>query len=67
MTRKDYVAIAAALAARPILAELQGRNPKGCEGYNQARANIAREIADYCAADPRFDRARFLKACGTTI
>ena len=54
MTRKDYVAIAQILATRKNIwstAEL-------------ARQDIAEMIADYMAGNPRFDRARFLKACG---
>ena len=55
MTRKHYVAIAEILRARKGIwstAEL-------------ARKDIAERIADTMANDnPRFDRARFLKACG---
>ena len=63
MTRKDYVAIAACI--------------KGTRGFvgafelpiDRAARNAvdlcAKELADHMAADnPRFDRARFLKACG---
>ena len=55
MHRKDYVAIADVLATRKGIwstAEL-------------ARQDIAEMIADLMARDnPRFDRARFLAACG---
>jgi hypothetical protein len=57
MTRKDYVAIAEALGAAR----------RFCETGNQRRGT---ERAVHCVADvmaagnPRFDRARFLKACG---
>ena len=54
MTRKDYVAIAAAI--------------KTADRYDdgeQIAAAIVQNIAGVMAADnPRFDRARFLKACG---
>jgi len=53
MTRKDYVAIAAALANVRTQATIPSWQ-SCCE-----------KIADAMAADnPRFDRARFLKACG---
>ena len=62
MTRKDYVAIAAvisdgALINCPTQAEL---------AMNTATRNkIAWQLADVMARDnPRFDGARFLKACG---
>ena len=61
MTRKDYVAIAAALnAARPhdFQREIDlGRK----EGWSAAVHLVAGTMA---ADNPRFDRARFLKACG---
>ena len=58
MTRKDYEAIAAAIK------EVVDSNRwfKGNLGGIQA---TAKAMADVMAADnPRFDRARFLKACG---
>lgn len=51
MTRKDYQLIAQAIA------------DVWCE--NTAQLYIAESIADALAQDnPRFDRARFLDACG---
>ena len=51
MTRKHFVAIAAAIKA-----------------YKGGKASVdetARAIADVCAqSNPRFNYARFLKACG---
>lgn len=53
MTRRDYVAIAAVLAGAYCTEDQIG-----------VRA-VAYRMADMLAADnPRFDRARFLKACG---
>ena len=57
MTRKDYVAIAAALKTA------------GNEYWNADLlllfAGTCERIADVMAQDnPRFDRARFLQACG---
>lgn len=58
MTKKHYVAIAAAIKsgeeARPVSATSAS-----------TQEQIAMACADYFASDnPRFDRARFLKACG---
>ena len=54
MTRKDYVAIAEAIAK--------------ADRYDDGEmiaADIIERIADCMIRDnPRFDRARFLKACG---
>jgi hypothetical protein len=53
MTRKDYVAIAAAIKA--LLQERPAAPPQ----------RVAQVLADHMAREnPRFDRARFLKACG---
>lgn len=55
MTRKDYVAIANVLKdSRTAVSRLEVE-----------RKLLAEKIADVMAGDnPRFDRARFLKACG---
>lgn len=61
MTRKDYVAIARILASIRM-PESEHQFTRGHEG---ARETIALDFAEHCATDnPRFDRARFLKACG---
>jgi hypothetical protein len=64
MTRKDYEAIARALRNSRI----------GFPGSREAAAgetalgHAAKLLSDHCAADnPRFDRARFLKACGLSV
>lgn len=50
MTKKDFVAIARAIAAIGNMID---------------RQNAAHAIADHAASvNPRFDRARFLAACG---
>lgn len=60
MTRKDYVAIAAA-----IRREVE-QWPEHGTHWNMARA-IADSVAAAMKADnPRFDRERFLSACGFT-
>ena len=56
MTRKDYVAIAAAIKAaqRPATSETE-----------QSLREISLRLASIMQNDnSRFDRARFLKACG---
>ena len=62
LSKKNYEAVAAVLAgSKRTGPELDGWDL----GYEAHRINIADDLADYFAADnPRFDRARFLKACG---
>ena len=68
MTRKDYVAIAEAIN----VSSLRGYDPREwgqsyLNGREDALTVVARNIADVMQADnPRFDRSRFLKACGVT-
>ena len=60
MTRKDYVAIAKALDYQR---QVQASGP-GC-GDAQTVIDCAVAIAHVMMQDnPRFDKARFLKACG---
>ena len=60
MTRKDYVAIAGAL--RYVL---DVHNQAGNNETQSAIHDCVAGIANVMAQDnPRFDRARFLKACG---
>jgi hypothetical protein len=55
MTRKDYVIIAEVFAHFGQMVELE----------ETIGADIARNLADALEADnPRFNRARFLVACG---
>jgi hypothetical protein len=60
MTRKDYVMIAEVIKTQIEM------SVKFEEEESQAGAeNIARDLADALQADnARFDRARFLSACG---
>lgn len=58
MTRKDYVMLARVIASHRAAYD---------EGETQliGADSLVERIADALAADnPRFDRARFLKACG---
>ncbi len=62
MTRKDYVAIAAAIKAHTYSSNAEINTRNAAEGTRQ---HIAEELADVMAREnPRFDRARFLAACG---
>ena len=62
MTKKDYVRIAAALnGARVTDSEIISAKAL----YNNGVDNAAHRIADALADDnPKFDRARFMAACG---
>lgn len=59
MSRKDYQAIAAAIKSQTPLADESTASPMFW------LERIAMRLADTLAQDnPRFDRARFLAACG---
>ena len=62
MTRKDYVLIAEALA-RPIKPVI-GHEHAMKIAWEEACANVADALAK---DNPRFDRARFLRACGVQL
>ena len=54
MTKKDYIILSGIV-----------EDAKGIKRADDAVAYIAHEIARACAVDnPRFDRERFLSACG---
>ena len=58
MTRKDYVLIAETFAKFQQIQNLD-------QTINWTGEDLARNLADTLQADnPRFDRARFLSACG---
>ena len=58
MTRKDYVLIA------QTLSDLM-KDFNNCGDDSVSLSLVAEELADTLAKDnPRFDRARFLEACG---
>ena len=60
MTRKDYVSIAAAVA---VVRDSYSFNWN--PNLFRALDDVAKQLAVHLAQDnPRFDRARFLKACG---
>lgn len=62
MTKKDYIAIAAALSNGALI----NCTTKGELAVNTAtRRKIAQELAGtFALGNPRFDAARFLAACG---
>lgn len=62
MTRKDYIAIAAALKSARVHNYMDNANKAL---YNNGIDNAVSYVADALARDNgRFDRARFLTACG---
>lgn len=63
MTSKDYNALADVICVAHDASEDLER--LGERGLTRQCEQIAQRIADVCAADnPRFDRDRFLIACG---
>jgi hypothetical protein len=66
MTRKDYVAIAAALnSARSQPAQAGETLTQAAADFNCGLKTAAQRIADHFARDnSHFDRGRFMTACG---
>ena len=68
MTRKDYVMIAETI--RELLADIDRESPGMREvlrGERMGVASVARRLADQMHSDnTRFDRTRFIEACGLT-
>ena len=68
MTRKDYVMIAETI--RELLADIDRESPGMREvlrGERMGVASVARRLAEQLRQDnPRFDRTRFIEACGLT-
>lgn len=71
MTRKDYERIASIIATNRALVTIEPPTAGNAidnatlTGYVVALNDTALAMADMLAQDnPRFDRARFLKACG---
>lgn len=64
MSKKDYVAIAAAIKLAKL--DIASKEPIESHADMTDGAQLAAEhIADVMArGNPRFDRARFLQACG---
>lgn len=64
MSKRDYEAIAAIIKARRDGAEqVTNRDIRFTTAFTAA--GVAREMADhFSATNPRFDRDKFLKACG---
>lgn len=67
MTRKDYKTIAAALHRTSMAHGIGQKSDKAKQGGDNALRLLAIDLAATLAADnPRFDRSRFLAACGVT-
>lgn len=66
MTRKDYIALANAISVARLQATTLQKD-REISAVESACMHVAHRMADHFAADnPRFDRARFLQACGVT-
>ena len=59
MTRKDYVLIAEVIEG--AMQNWEGFTPEAKEAIEGLARSLGHKLADY---NPRFDRARFLTACG---
>lgn len=65
MTRKDYELIAAAIARTVQAHGIGEKSAKAKQGGDRALRLAATDLAASLAHDnPRFDRGRFLEACG---
>lgn len=66
MSRKHYVAVAAAIHDAYALQDAYGPGTNERAAARDAVRDVALNLADLFAADnPRFSRARFFEACGT--
>lgn len=64
-TRQHYKAIAEIVKRNTDLGECRVTLPKVSRTYRNTRRFISSDLADYFAEDnPRFDREKFLEACG---
>lgn len=73
MSKKDYIKFAKMIADQKAAieamntGEIFNTNTSFIDGYGVAVFNMAHNMADAFAEDnPRFDRNRFLKACGVS-
>lgn len=61
MTKKDYIAIA------KVISDERNHPASGSKAAQVTCDRLAHRFADMLASDnPRFDRARFLQACGAS-
>lgn len=64
MTRKDYITIAQAVCDGAFI---ECKTPAEVHANTATRSKIAYQLANVFALDnPRFDRERFLRACGVS-
>lgn len=66
MTKKHFQALADALKdTHDRLTRIQASRPVDCADALMGWRQTVNDVADVCAqTNPRFNRARFLKACG---
>lgn len=68
MTRKDFNEIAFALRSAVSPDPDSYATAAALAAAHEVRSYIAHSLATYCARrNPRFDRARFLAACGVNV
>lgn len=64
-TRQHHRAIAEIVKKNTILGECQTTLPKVSRTYRNTQRLMANDLADYFEqGNPRFDRQKFLEACG---
>ena len=67
MSKKDYILIAETISAQLETSSLEDGHPDASYNEGLAIKRTAHALADAFAADnPRFDRDRFLIACGAS-
>lgn len=68
MTRKDFNEIAFALRSAVSADASTYATGAALAAAHEVRSYVAHSLATYCARqNPRFDRARFLAACGLNV
>lgn len=69
MSKKDFEAVAKMIREEmipPTLADLKGLYDSGwCDGHRAALREVSEKLAAiFAVGNSRFDRARFMRACG---
>jgi hypothetical protein len=65
MSRKHFIAVAAAIRSQLPTVNTMSSKPEYRQAYTDGVKDVARTLCEvFAAGNPRFDRARFLSACG---